>query len=157
LIEGRGAADRALKKEDKNMSLTLEAFLDACDRWRQMEERINRLLGFNPATSDHYGRIHLYNENIYLNTTDERILEIRKQYLEWKKGIFDIFREEGYTPEGEFFEKRFEEQFRVDYMYGTVFFIEKMIDIHGDVEEFRPRIVACIKSWKDEDRFRRFV
>ena len=65
------------------MSLSLEEFIEATNAWKKMAERLKRLIGFNPATSNHYGVIQLYNQRINLSTSDERITEIRSKYLEW--------------------------------------------------------------------------
>ena len=44
------------------MSLSLDEFVEAQKAWEKMDERLNRLIGFNPATSNHYGVIQLYNQ-----------------------------------------------------------------------------------------------
>ena len=115
------------------MSLSLEAFIQAINAWEKMDERLNRLIGFNPATSNHYGVIQLYNERIDLSTSDERIIEIRSKYLEWKNKVLDVFVQNSVFYSMEELDKLF----RVDYMYGTVYFLDSPVDIY---EEFEPTL-----------------
>ena len=115
------------------MSLSLEEFIEATNAWEKMDERLNRLIGFNPATSNHYGVIQLYNQRINLSTSDERIIEIRSKYLEWKNKVLDVFVQNSvfYSTEG------LDKLFRVDPMYGTLYFLDSPVNIYG---EFKPTL-----------------
>ena len=61
---------------EAHMSLTFEQFMAASKRWDEMEKRLVKLFGFNPATSNHYGTIQLYNQRINESTTDEEIMNL---------------------------------------------------------------------------------
>ena len=39
------------------MSLNYKQFMEACREWEEMDKRLIKLIGFNPATSNHYGLI----------------------------------------------------------------------------------------------------
>ena len=75
------------------MSLSFDEFLEAHRAWDEMDERLNKLIGFNPATSNHYGIIQLYNQPIDAKTSDEEIIKIRSAYLNWKNEIIAILSE----------------------------------------------------------------
>ena len=119
------------------MSLTLEGFEEATRVWHVMDERLTKLIGFNPATSNHYGIIQLYNHRINEATTDEEILKIRAAYLEWRNGIKAILVEMGL----ELDEEQFCKLFSVSTMYGTLSFLDIPVDVrrsmaawHKDIE-----------------------
>ena len=124
------------------MSLSLEEFIKANEAWEKMEERLNRLIGFNPATSNHYGVIQLYNQRINLSTSDERIIEIRSKYLEWKNKVLDVFVQNSVFYSTEEFDKLFRE----DYMYGTLYFLDSPVDIYGEFEPTLERIKRYIEK-----------
>ena len=75
------------------MSLSFDEIAEVHRAWAEMDERLNKLIGFNPATSNHYGIIQLYNQRIDSNTTDEEIIKIRSAYLSWKNDIIAILAE----------------------------------------------------------------
>ena len=58
------------------MSLSFDEIAEVHRAWEEMDERLNKLIGFNPATSNHYGIIQLYNQRIDSNTTDEEIIKL---------------------------------------------------------------------------------
>ena len=118
------------------MSLTFEQFMAASKRWDEMEKRLVKLFGFNPATSNHYGMIHLYNQRINESTTDEEIMNIRTAYLRWKENILSFF--EKHNPN--YGLEQIEKLFRVDFMFGTLSFLEIPVDIYGEMEQYYSRI-----------------
>ena len=124
------------------MSLSLDEFVEAHKAWEKMDERLNRLIGFNPATSNHYGVIQLYNQRIDLSTSDERIIEIRSKYLEWKNKVLDVFVQNSIFYSTEELDKLF----RVDYMYGTLYFLDSPVDIYGEFEPTLERIKRYIEK-----------
>ena len=128
------------------MSLSLEEFIEATNAWEKMDERLNRLIGFNPATSNHYGVIQLYNQRIDLSTSDERIIEIRSKYLEWKNKVLDVFVQNSVFYSTEELDKLFE----VDYMYGTLYFLDSPVNIYGEFEPTLERIKRYIGKEHNE-------
>ena len=124
------------------MSLSLEESIKANEAWEKMEERLNRLIGFNPSTSNHYGIIQLYNQRINLSTSDERIIEIRSKYLEWKNKVLDVFVQNSIFYSTEELNKLF----RVDCMYGTLYFLDSPVDIYGEFEPTLERIKRYIEK-----------
>ena len=124
------------------MSLSLEEFIKANEAWEEMDERLNRLIGFNPATSNHYGIIQLYNQKINLSTSDERIIEIRSKYLEWKNKVLDVFAQNSVFYSTEELNKLFRE----DCMYGTLYFLDSPVDIYGEFEPTLERIKRYIEK-----------
>ena len=128
------------------MSLSLEEFIEANNTWEKMDERLNRLIGFNPATSNHYGVIQLYNQRIDLSTSDERIIEIRSKYLEWKNKVLDVFVQNSVFYSTEELDKLFE----VDYMYGTLYFLDSPVNIYGEFEPTLERIKRYIGKEHNE-------
>ena len=128
------------------MSLSLEEFIEANNTWEKMDERLNRLIGFNPATSNHYGVIQLYNQRIDLSTSGERIIEIRSKYLEWKNKVLDVFVQNSVFYSTEELDKLF----RVDYMYGTLYFLDSPVNIYGEFEPTLERIKRYIEKEHNE-------
>ena len=126
------------------MSLSLEEFIKANEAWKKMEERLNRLIGFNPSTSNHYGIIQLYNQRINLSTSDERIIEIRTKFLKWREQILSIFAENNFYPDTILFNKLF----AVDGMYGTIHFLGIEVDIDSNVETYRRSIYNYLEMRK---------
>ena len=126
------------------MSLSFEEFAQALERCHAMDERLQKLFGFNPTTCDHYGIIRLYNQRIDSRTADETIIAIRNKYLKWRKAILDIFEAQGVSPD----EEDFDAMFRVSGMYGTLYFLDIPVDIDGDPEIFRQKILAFLENEK---------
>ena len=126
------------------MSLSLDEFVEAQNAWEKMDERLNRLIGFNPATSNHYGVIQLYNQRINLSTSDERIIEIRTKFLKWREQILSIFAENNFYPDTILFNKLF----AVDGMYGTIHFLGIEVDIDSNVETYRRSIYNYLEMRK---------
>ena len=124
------------------MSLSLDEFVEAQKAWKKMDERLHKLIGFNPATSNHYGVIQLYNQRINLSTSDERIIEIRSKYLEWKNKVLDVFVQNSVFYSAEELSKLF----RVDCMYGTLYFLNSPVDIYGEFEPALERIKRYIEK-----------
>ena len=124
------------------MSLSLDEFVESQKAWEKMDERLNRIIGFNPATSNHYGVIQLYNQRIDLSTSDERIIEIRSKYLEWKNKVLDVFVQNSVFYSMEELNKLF----RVDCMYGTLYFLDSPVDIYGEFESTLERIKRYIEK-----------
>jgi len=115
------------------MSLSFDEIAEAHRAWEEMDERLNKLIGFNPATSNHYGIIQLYNQRIDANTTDEEIKNIRSAYLSWKNDIIAILAEYNL-----FFEDdKFCELFSVDSMSGRLSFLDKEVDIYQSAVVYR--------------------
>lgn len=127
------------------MSLSLEEFTEALREGEEMETRLNKLIGFDPSTSNHYGIIQLYNQRINSKTPDEKILEIRSKYLEWKEKILQIFAENNISLDADQFNKLFS----VDYMYGTLFFLGEPVDIYSsEIQPYRSKILSFLKNNK---------
>ena len=115
------------------MSLSFDEIAEVHKAWEEMDERLNKLFGFNPATSNHYGIIQLYNQRIDANTTDEEIKNIRSAYLSWKNDIIAILAEYNL-----FFEDdKFCELFSVDSMSGRLSFLDKEVDIYQSAVVYR--------------------
>ena len=129
------------------MSLSLDEFVEAQKAWKKMDERLNRLIGFNPATSNHYGVIQLYNQRINLSTSDERIIEIRAKFLKWKEQVLSIFAEKDFYPNTE----HFNNLFSVDGMYGTLYFLGKPVDIDRDTAIYRKYIYDYLEIGEKTD------
>ena len=118
------------------MSLSLDEFAEAQKAWEKMDERLNRLIGFNPATSNHYGIIQLYNQPIDSKTSDEEIIKIRSAYLNWKNEIIAILSEYNL-----FFEDdKFCELFSVDSMSGRLSFLDVEVNIYQNANIYRETI-----------------
>ena len=128
------------------MSLTFDEIAEVHRAWEEMDERLNRLIGFNPATSNHYGVIQLYNQRIDLSTSDERIIEIRSKYLEWKNKVLDVFVQNSVF----YSTKELDKLFRVDYMYGTLYFLDSPVNIYGEFEPTLERIKRYIGKEHNE-------
>ena len=126
------------------MSLSLEEFIEATNAWEKMDERLNKLIGFNPATSNHYGIIRLYNQRIDQKTSDEKIIEIRTKFLNWREQILSIFAENNFYPDTILFNKLF----AVDGMYGTIHFLGVEVDIDSNVETYRRSIYNYLEMRK---------
>ena len=129
------------------MSLSLEEFIKANEDWEKMEERLNRLIGFNPATSNHYGIIQLYNQRINLSTSDEIIVDIRTKFVKWREEILSIFAEKDFYPDA----KLFNTLFSVDGMYGTLYFLGEPVDIDSGAERYRKHICDYLKIGENAD------
>ena len=115
------------------MSLSFDEIAEAHRAWEEMDERLNKLIGFNPATSNHYGIIQLYNQRIDSNTTDEEIIKIRSAYLSWKNDIIAILAEYNL-----FFEDdKFCELFSIDSMSGRLSFLDEEVDIYQSADVYR--------------------
>lgn len=115
------------------MSLSFDEFVEAHKAWEKMDNRLNRLLGFNPATSNHYGIIQLYNQRINDQTSDEEIMKIRSAYLSWKNDIIAILAEYNL-----FFEDdKLCELFSIDSMSGRLSFLDEELDIYQSADVYR--------------------
>ena len=115
------------------MSLSFDEIAEVHRAWEEMDERLNKLIGFNPATSNHYGIIQLYNQRIDSNTTDEEIIKIRSAYLSWKNDIIAILAEYNL-----FFEDdKFCELFSIDSMSGRLYFLDEEVDIYQSADVYR--------------------
>lgn len=126
------------------MSLNFEQFQEALRRWDEMDKRLSNLLGFNPAKSDHYGIIRLYNKKIDMATPDEKIFKISADYIKWRSDILRLFAENHY----EIDDRHFEWLFSVDPMFGTIEFLNIIIDIDKGTEPFAEAIKEYIKLVK---------
>ena len=114
------------------MSLSFDEFVEAHKAWEKMDNRLNRLLGFNPATSNHYGIIQLYNQRINDQTSDEEIMKIRSGFLNWKNNIFAIFSKFNLALDDEQLSKLFS----VDGMFGTLTFLGVAVDIQQNTDVY---------------------
>ncbi len=110
--------------------------------WDEMEERLFGLFGFNPANSNHYGDILLYNKRICAQTKDEELLAIRAAFVAWREDILAIFREVGYRLEVE----GLKGMFAVDPMFGTVTFLGIELDVYGGAEAYRGAIRRYLRE-----------
>ena len=111
-----------------------------------MKERVERLFGFNPICGDHYGKMFLYNHFVHNEMSDEELLAIRAGFLQWKADIQAIFAEQGYPPEE--LKKRWNDLFLVDPMFGTLMFLEIVVDTDKGAEPYREAIVQYCKDQK---------
>lgn len=131
------------------MSLTAEGFKKATEAWDNMKERLVRLIGFNPATCNHYGIIQLYNKRIDAETSDDTIREIAAAFLRWREDILAICKEARPL----FALPQMRRLFRADAMYGTLYFLGIPVDIDEEAERYRPAIFSYLKStvspWDD--------
>ena len=118
------------------MSLSFDEIAEVHRAWEEMDERLNKLIGFNPATSNHYGIIQLYNQRINAETSDEKIIAIRTKFLKWRNHIFSIFAEKNYYPNAE----QFNQFFSIDGMYGNLNFLDVPVDIENNAEAYRTNI-----------------
>ncbi len=123
------------------MSLTFDEFVESRRRWEEMDKRITKLIGFNPATSNHYGQIQLYNCRINSKTPDDKILELRSIYVEWRTEILNIFKNNGLLLDDEQFNKLFS----VDCMFGTITFLGERLDLSKDINFYRKLVEDYIK------------
>ena len=115
------------------MSLSFDEIAEVHRAWEEMDERLNKLIGFNPATSNHYGIIQLYNQRIDSNTTDEEIIKIRSAYLSWKNDIIAILAEYNLF----FKDDKFGELFSIDSMSGRLYFLDEEVDIYQSADVYR--------------------
>ena len=124
------------------MSLSFDEMAETMIIWNNMDERLTKLIGFNPATCNHYGIIQLYNQRIDPQTSDGKILEIRSKYLEWRKQISDAFEENNLS----FAAEEINRFFSVDSMFGTLYFLGIPVDIDGGADLYRPSILKLIND-----------
>ena len=124
------------------MSLSAEAFMQAYKEWEEMAERLIRLLGVDPAYTDHYGIIRIYNCVINRKTTDEEILEIRQKYVKWRTDILAFLEERGYTPEGDAFSRLFD----IDPMFGAMSFLGVYLNIDKGIDEYVPKMLEFLEK-----------
>ena len=115
------------------MSLTLEELSEAYKEWSEIEKRLVRLMGFSPATSNHYGRIRMYNQCINSKTSDEELLRIRSAFLKWKKDIVELLEERGIIVDDVLWNRLFS----LDCMYGELSFLNVEVDIYSNVDKYR--------------------
>jgi hypothetical protein len=108
---------------------------------------LHRLIGFNPATSNHYGIIQLYNKRIDSSSSDERIIDIRTKFVKWREQILSIFAEKDFYPNTE----RFNNFFSFDGMFGTLYFLGKPVDIDSGAERYRKHIYDYLKIGENVD------
>ena len=124
------------------MSLTLEGFTEACENSGKIRARLEELFGFAPMITNHYGTVRMYNQVIEADTPTETLLMHRAKYLEWKAKVVELFREKcGILPSDE----QLDGLFRVDLMFGTLCFMDILIDIYGDFEPYRSRIISFLE------------
>ena len=131
------------------MSLSLDEFVEAQKAWEKMDERLNRLIGFNPATSNHYGIIQLYNQPINSKTSDEEIIKIRSDYLNWKNNIIAIFSKFNLALDDEQFCKLFS----VDGMFGTLTFLGIAVDIQQNTDVYYETVEHLIDDQAPINQF----
>lgn len=124
------------------MSLSFDEIVGARKAWEEMDERLKRLIGFNPATSNHYGIIQLYNQRIDANTSDNEIIKISTDYLNWKKEIIAILSENDLV----FDDEQFNKLFSVDGMYGTLTFLGVAVDIHQKTDVYRDTVKCLLNE-----------
>ena len=122
------------------MSLSFDEFVEAHKAWEKMDNRLNRLLGFNPATSNHYGIIQLYNQRINDQTSDEEIMKIRSGFLNWKNNIIAIFSKFNLALDDEQLSKLFS----VDGMFGTLTFLGTAVDIQQNTDVYYETVERLI-------------
>lgn len=127
------------------MSLSFDEIAEVHKAWEEMDERLNKLIGFNPATSNHYGIIQLYNQRIDSNTTDEEIIKIRSAYLSWKNDIIAILAEYNLF----FKDDKFGELFSIDSMSGRLSFLDEEIDIYQSADLYREIIERLLNLIDD--------
>lgn len=128
------------------MSLDLAGFTEACRRWDELDERIRKLLGFNPAKDDHYGYIRMYNEFIDTETTDERIVEIFNNFVKWRNEILDFFEKNDYKLDID----QLKMLFRMEWETGLLKFLGIYVRTDLGTEPFEKAIIEYIQSKKNE-------
>lgn len=124
------------------MSLTFKEFRKAVQRYEEMDERLKRLFGFNPSNGDHYGRIHLYNNVIHADTTDEEILELRAKFVRWREQVLAVFRQKN----PEFTNEQVGALFSCDNMCGILKFLGTPLDLDGDIDFYRGIVENYIET-----------
>ncbi len=135
------------------MSLSFDEITEVHRAWEEMDERLNKLIGFNPATSNHYGIIQLYNQPIDANTTDEEIIKIRSAYLSWKKDIIAILAEYNLFYE----DNNFCELFSIDSISGRISFLDVEMNIYQTADVYREiieRMLNLIDNFQNRLRNR---
>lgn len=133
------------------MSLTFDEIAEVHRAWEEMDERLNKLIGFNPATSNHYGIIQLYNQPINVQTSDEEIIKIRSAYLNWKKEIIAILSESNLI----FDDEQFCKLFSVDGMFGALTFLGVAVDIHQKADVYRETVDRLLNDQAPINHFQK--
>lgn len=133
------------------MSLSFDEIAEFHKAWEEMDERLNKLIAFNPATSNHYGAIQLYNQTINDQTSDEEINKIRSAYLNWKNDIMAILSEYDLI----FDEEQFCKLFSVDGMFGTITFLGIALDIHQNADVYRATIDRLLNDRASINHFQK--
>lgn len=133
------------------MSLSFDEIAEVHKAWEEMDERLNKLIGFNPATSNHYGIIQLYNQPINAQTSDEEIIKIRSAYLNWKNGIIAILSEFNLI----FDEEQFCKLFTVDGMFGTITFLGIALDIRQNADVYCETIDRLLNDQAPSNNFQK--
>lgn len=110
--------------------------------WKKMDQRLKKVIGFNPSTRINHKGIRLYNEKIDLITTDEMIMEIHAKFLRWKEDILAIFAEKQFYPEAE----QFDSLFDANPNSGTLFFLDEPVDINKSAEAYRKYIFNFLEG-----------
>ena len=124
------------------MSLTLNEMAEVYRANRILSERLTRLIGFDPSTSNHYGTRHLYNYRIDAKTTDDQILKLRRDYLRWRGEVIAFFDEHGHTVDDD----EFDTLFSVSFMYGIIDFLGIRLDIYAGIEPYREKMLEIINK-----------
>ncbi len=127
------------------MSLSYEAFREssnASDRWRK---RLVELLGYGHyAITDHYDCMHLYNQSIFAQMSDEEILAIHERFLRWQEKILAVFAEYGAAMD----EAQLKSLFDTNRMQGSMYFLNVRIDIDAEMDIYRPAILNFLEAKK---------
>ena len=129
------------------MSLSVEEWDRASKKNSTVREKVVKIIGFDPTVVNHYGMIYLYNEELYEDTTEEEISEIREKYLDWKQKIIGILAENNIFLDNE----KFSELFSVDFMFGSLTFLGINVNIYEDVEIYR-KVIKCLLDGERIDK-----
>lgn len=129
------------------MSLTFKEFAEVTLERKKVKERLEKLFGFDPAMSNHYGVIKLYNVRIDSSTPDEKLIELRQKFLRWNERVFSLFAENGVELDWE----EYDSLCGFDFMYGGLFFLNVPLDIDGDFAPYRAAILSYLEKRKRQN------
>lgn len=122
------------------MSISLEEWPKIQENYKKVKEKVFSVLGDSYLNSNHYGQTILHNELITINTRPERIIKIRKKYLEIIQNIQDYFNENNVELKNEYFSH--------DPMSGMKKFLDVSININKGFKHLKPTIDQFIGLYK---------
>lgn len=119
------------------MSIDIDKMPMLEKRYKEIEEKVISILGFNPLDSNHYYDAMLYGERIDLETTNEKIIEIYNKFEKLYEDIEDIFNKNNLELKDEYF--------MTDDMSGSLKFLGTAINVNIGIKGLLPTIDDFIK------------